>query len=241
VLHGRVRLGSAGRGTAWPGEEWQRAARFDKARGRSMVERTVISRGSTPPALAHGVVRQGSVSARRGKARGLGEWHTPRFESGAPTRGAAWLGLVGSAMPRHGWERQDKAWLGPAGYGTAELGPAGLGWVRLGREHPPQTFRAGLGAVRRGLAMPGRARQGHHTRDVQGAARLGPAGPGWARHDMARQGKARQGVAVMVVGRVRLPATARMAWLGGARIGMARRGLAGNHREGTDDTIHSIT
>lgn len=66
----------------------------------------------------------------------------------------------------------------------------------------------------------------------QGRVRRGAARSGLALLGSARLGSAGRGVAVMVVGRVRLPATAR-TWLGSARFVRAGIGEAWQGRDHT--------
>lgn len=94
-----------------------------------------------------GVARPGK--AWRGKQ--MGEWHTPKFESWAPTHGTAWLG-----KPRRGG-----AWLGWA----REFGRVTSRHRGASPRHP-RTARPG--GAWRGWAWRGEARQGEGSRWVNG-------------------------------------------------------------------------
>lgn len=199
-----------------PGRVWRGSVPLGRARSRSMVERMVVS-----------------------QVRLL--WRSRMARLGRTWKGTAWQGRADRGLVRLG-----------CGLAQARQGTAGTTAERMvaTRGSTPLALARGMvrqGVPRKGAAWSGTARFGAEWQRLsgQGLARKGEAsawtgrarlGPGTARYGSAGRGKART-VAVMVVGRVRLPATAHAARQGRLRpgkagTGAARPGSAGFGRDG---------
>jgi hypothetical protein len=200
---GWARQGQARQGTARSGSVQQVVDRLGRATARhggarARKESDWQAPRFEPSALAisawPGRAGLGDGSARLGAAgQGEGEWHTPRFESGAPTQGQGRTGQcrVGPGVASQGKAREvavmvvGRVRLPPAAR-TARSGRALRGEVRLGRARLG-TARHGKGSTRVDGLRCGSTP--HHPR----TARHGKARPGKARRSEARHGKEPQG------------------------------------------------